>query len=646
MDIVFAEPKHITEFLNSDKSYFTEAFGSGKGGMVVGKLASILNRRTGKKVSYSHSSIDYVNAYGKFSGYLIQLDHDIVIRVNFKLGKSDSIESIDYYVGKQLSHPSYTVDVNGLNIVQIVDQLVINLPEAEFKSIAESIKDEKYRKQLVERFDEERREKLFMDWFNSNPDINLKMLVEKPLSEPYNNSFLRFSDWNKEIPFYWFTYMAKNFLSARGVRNKTFRVRKKGSKERVVEDPEKEQMLQDIVDGMTWEKKFEMVDNSVKMIVKGIVHSLVIYGSPGCIDGNTVLRISRGDNRSTFKEYTIKDAYEELNRIDPTGSSRPIEYHYWSKEEPTRIMSYNSDGYLEQKEILAIVKSGPKEVFKLTTDDGHTIQASKDHRFIVDGKYVSLENLKVGDTVLVQDITQPKVSYSPIISIESQGIKETYDIQMKDSDQPNFLAQGIVVHNSGKTEEVTRVLTSLNAPATYYKGTIKGLEELLRILYNHRDKEILVFDDFDTVFRNKDMILIFKAVLENKPIRKVTSVAMKNFTDTGKLKRKAVPAQFDFTSGIIFISNMTHFDSAILSRSINLRIDLTNDQMIDKINKTMSDFHPEVPMPLKQKAIAFLKEISAGVKTIDYRQFEIVIAVMQVDSSNWKEMALLMLTSQ
>lgn len=479
MRVTAIEPVQITKFLTSKNPTFTEAFSSGKGGWVVGKLASVINKRVGKHVAYSRSPIDYQNTYGKFSGYLLTIDRNILVRINFKLGSSsDSIQSVDYYNIRHPSIPVYTVDMDGLNIVQVVDELVTNLPDDELRSIAESIETEG--KRLLEKFDDERRMRIFMDWFNSDPNVNLKLLTDKPLSVAYNQSFLHSSEWAKEIPFYFFTLQSKNFLSSRGVRNKTFRNRKKGSKERVVEDPEQEQMLQDIVDNMGWEKKFEMLDNAVKMIVKGIVHSLVIFGDPG----------------------------------------------------------------------------------------------------------------------------------------------------------------------SGKSREVETVLTDLHAPAVFYKGTIKGTEELLRILYNHKDGKILVFDDFDTVFKSQDNILIFKAILENKPKRQVVSINLKNFTGGAKLKKTAVPAKFDFSSGVIFISNMRKFDPAILSRSINIRVDLTNDQMIDKLNKTMDSFHPEVPMQLKSKAIDFLKEISKGIRTVDYRQFEIILATMQISPNDWKEMALLMMTSQ
>ena len=78
---------------------------------------------------------------------------------------------------------------------------------------------------------------------------------------------------------------------------------------------------------------------------------------------------------------------------------------------------------------------------------------------------------------------------------------------------------------------------------------------------------------------------------------------------------------------------------------IPLRIDLSNEQMLSKIEKTMKGFHPEVSMDIKKKAIDFLKEISRGVREIDYRAFEKVIIAMQTDPHDWKEWSLVMLQS-
>ena len=56
---------------------------------------------------------------------------------------------------------------------------------------------------------------------------------------------------------------------------------------------------------------------------------------------------------------------------------------------------------------------------------------------------------------------QANIAPSEVVSIDPFGEEETFDITMADGEEPNFLANGIVVHNSGKTrtlEELARIM--------------------------------------------------------------------------------------------------------------------------------------------------------------------------------------------
>ena len=84
----------------------------------------------------------------------------------------------------------------------------------------------------------------------------------------------------------------------------------------------------------------------------------------------------------------------------------------------------------------------------------------------------------------------------------------------------------------------------------------------------------------------------------------------------------------------------------VYPRSMAIEINLTNEQMIDKIKKTLQSFHPEIDMKIKEQALAFLKEWAPGVKAIDYRELEKVCIAIEIQGNDWKNFAILMLSSQ
>ena len=114
---------------------------------------------------------------------------------------------------------------------------------------------------------------------------------------------------------------------------------------------------------------------------------------------------------------------------------------------------------------------------------------------------------------------------------------------------------------SGKTYTVQKTLKEKNAQYRIFSGGVKGTRELVKLLYTYRDDMILVFDDFDSVMKNKEQKNILKIALQDEKIRTITYVDLSK-----RPKRDLVPNTFEFTSGIIFVSNQRRIDSAIKSR--------------------------------------------------------------------------------
>jgi len=198
----------------------------------------------------------------------------------------------------------------------------------------------------------------------------------------------------------------------------------------------------------------------------------------------------------------------------------------------------------------------------------------------------------------------------------------------------NGLKQSLIVYGQsgvGKSEEVYAKLAELGVDYKLYKGGIKSEEDLWSILKKYNDNALLVFDDLDTMLTKKsqNMTNILKAALENKPTREIT------------WKDKILT----FSSGIIFISNLRNFDDAILNRSLAVRIDLTNEQMLNRIDAILEKYHPEISMDVKKQALSYSKELVGGVANFSIRTYENVLIAMQLNPKKWKSFALFLIQS-
>lgn len=115
---------------------------------------------------------------------------------------------------------------------------------------------------------------------------------------------------------------------------------------------------------------------------------------------------------------------------------------------------------IESDTIVAVAHMGQKLVYKISTKYGNSIEATADHPFLTETVtsllvWDSIDNtLKVGDTLIVDDFDSRfgDESYAigdcysdVIISIEEVGIKDVYDITVRNNE--NFIANNIVVHN-------------------------------------------------------------------------------------------------------------------------------------------------------------------------------------------------------
>lgn len=146
---------------------------------------------------------------------------------------------------------------------------------------------------------------------------------------------------------------------------------------------------------------------------------------------------------------------------------------------------------------------------------------------------------------------------------------------------------------------------------------------------------LVVFDDCDSVFGNSDGINLLKAATDDKKVRRISMI-----TAQTQSKKSTVPPSFDYTGRVIFITNkyLREIDEAIKSRALVCEIDLTSEQIIERIKAVMKKIMPDVQMEIKKEVLDFLLEINHLYTKIDFRTFQQCVKERLRGSPNWKKL--------
>lgn len=213
----------------------------------------------------------------------------------------------------------------------------------------------------------------------------------------------------------------------------------------------------------------------------------------------------------------------------------------------------------------------------------------------------------------------------------------------------NNWANGVIITGAagiGKTYTVLERLNNIGLKYKYTSGGVKDAKSLYKYLYAHRDGEILVMDDIDDVLLNKTGQNILKAVLDrNTQKPNVVTYLDKEFMTP----RPKVPSSFEFTSGIIFISNLPRkkFNQAVISRSLNVDLDLSKEEILQRIKEKLADFPPYYEegakisegefLERKKEVLSFLMRNAKEINRIDFRSFEQAVVMRLTGAPNWKK---------
>jgi hypothetical protein len=168
-------------------------------------------------------------------------------------------------------------------------------------------------------------------------------------------------------------------------------------------------------------------------------------------------------------------------------------------------------------------------------------------------------------------------------------------------------------------------------------------------LYKHSDpKNVLVFDDCDSILLDDVALNILKAALDSGKKRRIHWNA-----DSSMLRREGVPDQFDFKGSVIFITNLKfdHLKSKKLQDHLEALqsrchfLDLTLDTTRDKILRIRQifrkgdlfqdyDFTPEQG----EEIVQFMQDNHAKLREISLRM-ALKLADLTKVSANWRALA-------
>jgi hypothetical protein len=134
------------------------------------------------------------------------------------------------------------------------------------------------------------------------------------------------------------------------------------------------------------------------------------------------------------------------------GSFKPISEIVVGEQ----ILSYSNEAphNLISNTVLETYDNGIQDIYRITLTDGHIIDCTSNHPFLTEEKqWKSIDDgLSVNDLIVI--VEDEGFSAEKIKSIELLGKMPTYDISVDGSEslhEHSFIANGMVVHNSGKS---------------------------------------------------------------------------------------------------------------------------------------------------------------------------------------------------
>ena len=208
------------------------------------------------------------------------------------------------------------------------------------------------------------------------------------------------------------------------------------------------------------------------------------------------------------------------------------------------------------------------------------------------------------------------------------------------------------------------------------KATALGLYQTL---YSYRENGLVVFDDIDSIWNDDGAVNLLKAGLDSYDKREISwssnrtlniskrpEIAQKEYMEildkqlAGEIVMNPddldkegnekpydqfkFPETFEFKGKIIFISNMKEkdFDTAVLSRSAKINMDITPAQLLERMRTILPVLGgTDTPLEVKEEVLDFLSEriTKRTLNVLTMREFVKTLAIANSGAPNWKALS-------
>jgi predicted transcriptional regulator/ABC-type dipeptide/oligopeptide/nickel transport system ATPase subunit len=209
-------------------------------------------------------------------------------------------------------------------------------------------------------------------------------------------------------------------------------------------------------------------------------------------------------------------------------------------------------------------------------------------------------------------------------------------------------ANGMIITGqggTGKTNVVLETLAELGLeprspgevviPEKHYlhvKGATASTDLYRTLFENH--EALIIFDDCDSALHEGNGMNILKTALDTYEVRRVswTSPYVQNVL--------GLPESFEFKGRVIFISNLKVINQALMSRCLNVDLNMTPDELVDRMDAIGMKMVPEVSEAEHEEIINHIREHKDQFSDLSLRTYLKTANLVISGEEEWKDLAI------
>jgi len=206
----------------------------------------------------------------------------------------------------------------------------------------------------------------------------------------------------------------------------------------------------------------------------------------------------------------------------------------------------------------------------------------------------------------------------------------------------------------GKTQGVKDTLEASGVKFDGIKGSASAIG-IYKFFYEHRDYDVLVIDDSDSLFESEEAANILKAAMDTQPERRITWSKQNT-----NLQAIGLPNAFEMTARVIIITNKNlstpkdkrpsksqRIMKPVLDRVLafktglpNLEWELEYFTMMNEEQRILCFDEHDIPQEVRQEIIDFISNNIEHFGQISFRTIKMLCTIYNQHPAIWKEFAL------